>query len=59
MMFLRPEGSDRLVLAVNLCRLSRGKMHGVDHNRDLRWVGSSVAVWSGGAQAAIGERPVL
>jgi hypothetical protein len=53
MMFLRPEGSDRLVLAVNLCRLSRGKMHGVDHNRDLRWVGSSVAVWPGGAPAAV------
>jgi hypothetical protein len=53
MMFLRPEGSDRLVLAVNLCRLSRGKMHGVDHNRDLRWVGSSVAIWPEGTPAAI------
>ena len=59
MMFLRPEGSDRLVLAVNLCRLSRGKMHGVDHNRDLRWVGSSVAVWPEDRPAAIGARPVL
>lgn len=45
MMFLRPEGSSELTLAINLARLSRGKMHGVDHNRGLDWVGSSVAVW--------------
>jgi hypothetical protein len=30
----------------NLVRLSRGKMCGVDHNRDLTWVGSSVALWT-------------
>src|SRR5262245_6100091 len=59
MMYLRPEGSDRLVLAVNLTRLSRGKMHGVDHNRDLRWVGSSVALWPEDSAAAGGARPVL
>jgi hypothetical protein len=45
MMFLRPEGSDEMVLAINLARLSRGKMHGVDHNKGLAWVGSSVAIW--------------
>jgi hypothetical protein len=45
MMFLRPEGTDQMILAVNLCRLSRGKMHGVDQNKGLEWVGSSVAVW--------------
>jgi hypothetical protein len=45
MMFLRPEDSSDLVLAVNLVRLSRGKMHGVDHNKGLTWVGSSVAIW--------------
>jgi hypothetical protein len=33
-----------MVLAINLCRLSRGKMHGVDHNKGLPWVGSSVAL---------------
>ncbi|MFN0150541.1 MAG: hypothetical protein ACKVU1_07510 [bacterium] len=44
-LFLRPDASDRLVPAINLCRLSRGKMHGVDHNKDLDWVGSSVAIW--------------
>src|SRR5262245_8583146 len=45
MMFLRPDDAGRLVLAINLVRLSRGKMHGVDHNKGLDWVGSSVAVW--------------
>jgi len=45
MMFLRPDGEDRMTLAINLVRLSRGKMHGVDHNKGLDWVGSSVAVW--------------
>ena len=45
MMFLRPEGENRLVLAINLARLSRGMMHGVDHNKGLDWVGSSVAIW--------------
>jgi hypothetical protein len=45
MMFLRPEGSDEMVLAINLVRLSRGKMHGVDHNKGLVWVGSSIAIW--------------
>ena len=24
---------------------TRGKMHGVDHNKGLDWVGSSVAIW--------------
>ncbi|HKY31636.1 MAG TPA: hypothetical protein VJV23_03785 [Candidatus Polarisedimenticolia bacterium] len=47
MMYLRPEGSPDLTLAINLCRLSRGKMHGVDHNKGLSWVGSSVAIWPG------------
>lgn len=44
-LFLRPDGAAELVPAINLCRLSRGKMHGVDHNKDLEWVGSSVAIW--------------
>lgn len=45
MMFLRPDGAPRMTLAVNLARLSRGKMHGVDHNKGLKWVGSSVGIW--------------
>ena len=47
-MFLRPDGADDLAPAINLCRLSRGKMHGVDFNKGLDWVGSSVAVWPAG-----------
>ena len=45
MMFLRPEGAYDMTIAINLARLSRGKMHGVDHNKGLSWVGSSVALW--------------
>lgn len=45
MMFLRPDDADQMTLAINLVRLSRGKMHGVDHNKGLDWVGSSVAIW--------------
>ena len=45
MMFLHPDDAPDMTLAINLCRLSRGKMHGVDHNKGLAWVGSSVAVW--------------
>ena len=44
MMFLKPDGED-YTLAINLTRLSRGKIHGVDHNKGLAWVGSSVGVW--------------
>ncbi len=45
LMFLRPDGDPALHLALNLCRLARGAMHGVDYNRDLPWTGSSVGLW--------------
>jgi hypothetical protein len=45
MMFLRPDDAPRLTLATNLCRLSRGKMLGVDFNKDFTWVGGSVGIW--------------
>ena len=45
LMFLRPESAKDYTLAINLTRLSRGKIHGVDHNKGLDWVGSSVGVW--------------
>ena len=45
MMFLKPDDAPDYTLAVNLTRLSRGKIHGVDHNKGLDWVGSSVAIW--------------
>lgn len=44
MMFLRPDGETSLKLAQNLVRLSRGKMLGVDFNRQFTWVGSSLAL---------------
>jgi hypothetical protein len=30
---------------MNFARLSRGKMLGIDFNKDLSWVGSSVGLW--------------
>ncbi|HUP45384.1 MAG TPA: hypothetical protein VM779_07710, partial [Thermoanaerobaculia bacterium] len=44
MMFLRPDDEPRPILAQNLIRLSRGRMLGVDFNRDFTWVGSSVGL---------------
>jgi hypothetical protein len=44
MMFLRPDGESKPLLAQNLVRLSRGKMLGVDFNKQFTWVGSSVAL---------------
>jgi hypothetical protein len=34
---------DTLQPAGTLVRMGRGKMMGVDHNRDLEWVGASAA----------------
>jgi hypothetical protein len=45
MMFLKPDDAKDYTLAINMVRLSRGKIHGVDHNKGLLWVGSSVGVW--------------
>jgi hypothetical protein len=44
MMFLRPDAQREPVLAQNLVRLSRGKMLGVDFNKNFTWVGSSLAL---------------
>ncbi|HEX9982531.1 MAG TPA: hypothetical protein VGF69_04645 [Thermoanaerobaculia bacterium] len=44
MMFLRPDDESRPILAQNLVRLSRGKMLGVDFNKQFTWVGSSVGL---------------
>ncbi|WP_437283273.1 hypothetical protein WME90_22645 [Sorangium sp. So ce375] len=45
MMFLRAPDEPELSLVLNLVRLSRGRMLGVDQNRDLTWVGGSVGIW--------------
>ncbi|WP_050436014.1 hypothetical protein [Chondromyces crocatus] len=45
MMFLRAPGEAEPKLTLNLVRLSRGKMLGVDQNKDLTWVGGTVGMW--------------
>jgi hypothetical protein len=45
MMFLRAPDEDKPTLVLNLARLSRGQMLGVDQNKDLTWVGGSVGIW--------------
>ena len=42
-MYLWKEGAPRPVPAINLARLSKGKMIGVRYNKDKEWVGGSVA----------------
>ncbi len=44
-MLMRPSQATSLVPLLFLVRLSRGKMLGVDYNKDLTWVGGSVAMW--------------
>ena len=44
LMFLRPDDEPKPILSQNLVRLSRGKMLGVDFNKQFTWVGSSVAL---------------
>lgn len=45
MMFFRPDDEPAPILAQNLCRTSRGKMLGVDFNKNYTWVGGTVALW--------------
>jgi hypothetical protein len=45
MMFFRGDDDISLTLGQNLCRLARGKMLGVDFNKNFTWVGSSVGMW--------------
>lgn len=40
-----PDGADRPKLVTNLARLSRGKMIGVDFNKDFDWVGGSIGFY--------------
>lgn len=44
MMFVWPE-SGELMPVLPLVRMGRGMMMGVDHNRNLEWVGGSAALW--------------
>ena len=45
MMFLRAPGDEKPELVLNLVRMSRGKMLGVDQNKGLDWVGGSIGLW--------------
>lgn len=45
-MLLRPPDAAKLTPIQCLVRLSRGKMIGVDHNKDMTWVGGSVGMWA-------------
>ena len=42
MLYLWKDGAPRPELAINLTRLSKGKMIGVNYNKDKEWVGGSV-----------------
>ena len=44
MMFFRPDDEPQPILAQNLCRTSRGKMLGVDFNKNYTWVGGTVGL---------------
>jgi len=43
LLYLWPDGDTEPTLAINLARLSRGKMIGVRYNKDFDWVGGTVA----------------
>ncbi len=45
MMFMRAPDEPKPTLTLNLVRLSRGKMLGVDQNKDFDWVGGTVGIW--------------
>jgi hypothetical protein len=45
MMYLWKDGDSRPTLAINLARLSKGKMIGVNYNKDREWVGGSVGLF--------------
>jgi len=44
MMYVWPEGGE-LTPVLPLIRMGRGMMMGVDHNRNMEWVGGSAALW--------------
>lgn len=44
LLYLWPDGDEKPTLAINLARLSKGKMIGVRYNKDFDWVGGTVAL---------------
>ncbi|MFI5137939.1 MAG: hypothetical protein ACHQIM_08920 [Sphingobacteriales bacterium] len=47
LLYLWPDGDPKPTLAINLARLSRGKMIGVRYNKDFDWVGGTIAFMPG------------
>ncbi|RNI23015.1 hypothetical protein [Rufibacter latericius] len=45
LMYLWPDGGEKPTLAINLARLSRGKMIGVRYNSNFDWVGGTVCLF--------------
>lgn len=43
LLYLWPNGAEKPTLAINLGRLSKGKMIGVRYNKDFDWVGGTIA----------------
>ena len=43
LLYLWPNGDTKPTLAINLARLSKGKMIGVRYNKDFDWVGGTIA----------------
>lgn len=43
LLYLWPDGAEKPTLAINLGRLSKGKMIGVRYNKDFDWVGGTIA----------------
>ncbi len=48
LLYLWPNGDEKPTLAINLARLSKGKMIGVRYNKDFDWVGGTVAFMPNG-----------
>jgi len=42
LLYLWPNGDEKPTLAINLARLSKGKMIGVRYNKDFDWVGGTI-----------------
>lgn len=58
MMFLREDGEETPELVMNLVRLSRGKMLGVDQNKTVDWQGGTVGIWPADEESPLGPTPM-
>ena len=42
-MYVWPAGAEAPIATTTIIRMGRGKMMGVDHNKNMEWVGASAA----------------